>query len=86
MISGKFVMIDYDINCLKIDIDVLCDAWLILALIYLLSRQLTPWHFFSGFEHFEDRAETTCIAIESKFGPMNHEHPITFLKFVYVAN
>ena len=55
MISGKFVMIDYDINCLKIYIDVLCDAWLILALIYLLSRQLTPWHFFPGFEHFEVR-------------------------------
>ena len=84
MISGKFVMIDYDINCLKIDIDVLCDAWLILALIYLLSRQLTPWHFFQVLS-IEDRAKTKCIAIESKVGPMNHEHPIAFLKLVYVA-
>ena len=87
MISGKFVMTDYDINCLKIDIDVLCDAWLILALIYLLSRQLTPWHFFPGFEHFEVRAKTTCIAIEVlRLGPMNHEHFNCIFEVVHVAN
>ena len=64
----------------------MCDAWLILALIYLLSRQLTPRHFFPGFNHIEDMKKTTCIAIESKVGPMNHEHPIAFLKFVYMEN
>ena len=63
----------------------LFDAWLIFTLIYLLSRQLTPWHFFPGFEHFEDRAETTCIAIESMVGPMNHEHPLAFFKFMFEA-
>ena len=55
MISGKWVMIDYVMICLKIDIVDMIVAWLILALICLLSRQLTPWHFFSGFELIEDR-------------------------------
>ena len=43
---------EYDMKCLLIDIAVLCDAWLILTFICLLSRQLTPWHFFPGFEKF----------------------------------
>ena len=71
--------------CLKIDIVDMIDAWLILALICLLSRQLTPWHFFPGFELIEVRAKSTCIAIESKVGPMNHEHPLAFLKFMFEA-
>ena len=71
-------MIDYDINCLKIDIDVLCDAWLILALIYLLSSQLTPWHFFPGFEHFEGRQVHVHCSTSFKVGPMKHKHPIAF--------
>ena len=49
------MLIEYDMICLKIDIVDMIDAWLILALICLLSRQLTPWHFFPGFEHFEVR-------------------------------
>ena len=79
------MLIEYDLICLKIDIVDMIDAWLILALICLLSRQLTPWHFFPGFEHIEDRAKTTCITIESKVGPMKHKHPIAFLKFVFEA-
>ena len=29
--------------------------------------------------------QAMCIAIESKVGPMNHEHPLAFLKLVHVA-
>ena len=57
-IEGKnepYPLNEYDMQCLWIDIAVLCDAWLILAFIFLLSRQLTPWHFFPGFELIEDR-------------------------------
>ena len=54
-------MIDYDMIGLKIDIDVLGDAWLILAFICLLSHQLTPWHFFPGFELIEDRARAFSL-------------------------
>ena len=63
----------------------LCDAWLILILIYLLSRLLTPWHFFPGFEHFEVRQVHVHCNRSLKVGPMNHEHPIASLQLEHVA-
>ena len=58
------ILIEYNMKCLWNDIAVLCDAWLILAFICLLSRQLTPWHFFPRFEQIADKAKSTCISIE----------------------
>ena len=55
------MLIEYDMICLKIDIVDMIDAWLILALICLLSRQLTPCHFFPGFELIEDRARLRAL-------------------------